>query len=128
MELKREKQAVIGFPCCGRAGNFHSWVQLGCWDRKDGVGGFQGCLIQACDCKKGLGLGLGLGGRHSIGQLSNVRQAMLELGLRTELGTQLLLEVPKTPMPRHAPPCPAHASLAACSPSSKGWPCSLFSG
>lgn len=48
---QREKRAVIGFPCYGRAGNFHSWVQSGWWGRKDGVGAFPECLVQGCGCK-----------------------------------------------------------------------------
>lgn len=53
---QREKRAVIGFPC-GRAGNFHSWVQQAVGLERMVQGLFRKCLAQACCCKKGPGSG-----------------------------------------------------------------------
>lgn len=73
--------------------------------------------------------GPGLGGRHSIGQLRNGRQAMLEPGqdhmrAGAEQGAWLLLEYPLCPCPTHASPAAAHHHTGV-SPALSGWFCTL---
>lgn len=87
-------------PCWGRAGNCHSWCWPGWWERSDGAGTFQECLIQGRGCKKGCGPG-----REAFhgGQLRNSKQTIL--GLWLGLGTWLLLGVPMMPMHHPHLPC-----------------------